>query len=76
MAENCFGESLYARAKSEGFQGFIGLTEDRTSIIISHRFSTERMADRILVLQEDQILELDTHEELMPNPKLYTEQSE
>lgn len=65
--------ALDARAESEVFQRFIGLTEDRTSIIISHRFSTVRMADRILVLQNGQILELGTHEELLAKPQLYSE---
>ncbi|NEV94352.1 ABC transporter ATP-binding protein [Psychroflexus sp. YR1-1] len=65
--------ALDARAESEVFQRFIGLTEDRTSIIISHRFSTVRMADRILVLQHGQILELGTHQELLAKPQLYAE---
>jgi ATP-binding cassette subfamily B protein len=65
--------ALDARAESEVFQRFIGLTEDRTSIIISHRFSTVRMADRILVLQNGQILEIGTHEELLARPQLYAE---
>ncbi|WP_127846263.1 ABC transporter ATP-binding protein [Psychroflexus aestuariivivens] len=65
--------ALDARAESEVFQRFIGLTKDRTSIIISHRFSTVRMADRILVLQQGEILELGTHEELLAKPKLYAE---
>jgi len=65
--------ALDARAESEVFQRFIGLTEDRTSIIISHRFSTVRMADRILVLQDGQVLEIGTHKELMARPRLYAE---
>ncbi|MFD0932236.1 ABC transporter ATP-binding protein [Psychroflexus salinarum] len=65
--------ALDARAESQVFQRFIALTEDRTSIIISHRFSTVRMADRILVLQNGQILEMGTHEELLAKPQLYAE---
>ena len=65
--------ALDARAEYEAFQRFIGLTEGKTSIIISHRFSTVRMADRILVLKNGKILELGTHEELMSNRELYAE---
>jgi ATP-binding cassette subfamily B protein len=64
---------LDARAESQVFQRFIGLSQDRTSIIISHRFSTVRMADRILVLQGGEILEIGTHEELLAKPQLYAE---
>jgi len=65
--------ALDAQAEFDVFERFIALTKGKTSIIISHRFSTVRMADRILVLQNGQVLELGTHEELMANPKLYSE---
>ncbi len=65
--------ALDARAEFEAFQRFIALTEGKTSIIISHRFSTVRMADRILVLKDGRVLELGTHEELMSDPQLYAE---
>lgn len=65
--------ALDARAEYEAFQRFIGLTEGKTSIIISHRFSTVRMANRILVLKDGKILEIGTHEELMANEQLYSE---
>ncbi len=65
--------ALDARAEYEAFQRFIGLTKGKTSIIISHRFSTVRMADRITVLKDGKILELGTHEELMGAGKLYAE---
>src|SRR5690554_1043792 len=65
--------ALDAQAEFDVFERFIALTKGKTSIIISHRFSTVRMADRILVLQHGQVLELGTHEELMAHPKLYAE---
>lgn len=65
--------ALDAQAEYDVFERFIALTKGKTSIIISHRFSTVRMADRILVLQDGKVLELGTHEELMENPKLYSE---
>lgn len=65
--------ALDARAEYEAFQRFIGLTQGKTSIIISHRFSTVRMADRILVLKDGKALELGTHEELIANDLLYAE---
>ncbi len=65
--------ALDAQAEFDVFERFIALTKGKTSIIISHRFSTVRMADRILVLQNGQVLELGTHQELMANPKLYAE---
>lgn len=63
--------ALDAQAEFDVFERFIGLTEGKTSIIISHRFSTVRMADRILVLEDGKVLEIGTHEALMANPKLY-----
>ncbi len=65
--------ALDAQAEFDVFERFIALTKGKTSIIISHRFSTVRMADRILVLQHGQVLELGTHEALMAHPKLYSE---
>lgn len=65
--------ALDARAEYEAFQRFIALTQGKTSIIISHRFSTVRMADRILVLKDGQILELGTHQQLIENHQLYAE---
>lgn len=63
--------ALDAQAEYDVFERFIGLTKCKTSIIISHRFSTVRMADRILVLEDGQVAEIGTHEDLMAEPKLY-----
>ena len=43
------------------------------AILISHRFSTVRMADRILVLKNGKLSEIGTHEELLENNGLYAE---
>jgi len=65
--------ALDARAEFEAFERFTELTKGKTAVLISHRFSTVRMADRILVLKNGKILELGTHEELLSNDKLYAE---
>ena len=56
--------ALDAKAEYEAFQRFMGLTKGKTSIIISHRFSTVRMADRIIVLKNGTVTEEGTHETL------------
>lgn len=65
--------ALDAKAESDVFERFIGLTEDKTSIIISHRFSTVRQANKILVLDQGRVLEMGTHEDLMANKSLYAD---
>jgi len=65
--------SLDARAEYEIFQRFSDLTKGRTALLISHRFSTVRMADRILVLHNGELEEQGTHEQLLAGKKRYAE---
>ncbi|HEY8661637.1 MAG TPA: ABC transporter ATP-binding protein [Hanamia sp.] len=65
--------SLDARAEYEVFQRFAELTKGKTAVLISHRFSTVRMADRILVLDKGQQIELGSHEELLHKNGRYAE---
>ena len=57
--------ALDARAEYEVFQRFADLTKGKSAVLISHRFSTVRMADRILVLDRGELLEIGSHEELL-----------
>ncbi len=65
--------ALDARAEYEAFGRFTELTANKTAVLISHRFSTVRMADRILVLKDGQVLEIGSHAELLDNGALYAE---
>ena len=65
--------ALDARAEYEVFQRFADLTKGRSSVLISHRFSTVRMADRILVLGNGELLEIGSHAELLQNNRKYAE---
>lgn len=57
--------AMDAAAEATIFEHFRKLTEGRIAILISHRFSTVRMADQIVVLQDGRVIERGSHEELM-----------
>jgi len=65
--------ALDARAEYEVFLRFSELVAGRMSVIISHRFSTVRMADRIIVLKLGQVVEEGSHAELLAEKGLYAE---
>jgi len=65
--------ALDARAEYEVFQRFKELSEGRTALLISHRFSSVRMADRIVVLADGKVEDIGTHQELLARGGRYKE---
>jgi ATP-binding cassette subfamily B protein len=65
--------ALDARAEYIVFQRFAELTRGKSAVLISHRFSTVRMADRILVLDKGELIEIGSHEALLQENGRYAE---
>jgi ATP-binding cassette, subfamily B, bacterial len=68
--------ALDAKSEHQVFQRFAELTQGKMALLISHRFSTVRMADRILVLENGQIAEQGHHEQLLLRGGRYAEMFE
>lgn len=64
--------ALDPKAEYEVFEKFRQLVQNQAAILISHRLSTVRMADRICVMKDGRIAEIGTHDELMGKPGVYS----
>jgi len=65
--------ALDPRAEHDLFERIRALLEDRTVLLISHRFSSVRSADRIYVLDQGKVVENGSHEELVASNGLYAD---
>jgi len=65
--------ALDARAEHEVFKRFTSLIEGKMAVLISHRFSTVRMADRILFLENGRLIEYGSHDQLLSKDGKYAE---
>ena len=68
--------SVDAVSEYEIFKNIIKKQENKTTVIISHRFSTVRKAERIIVLDHGKIVESGTHDELIAKNGIYKEMFE
>jgi ATP-binding cassette subfamily B protein len=61
------------RAEASFYERFLDMTAGKTTIVISHRFSTVRRADRIVVLEHGAIVEDGSHDQLMARGGRYAD---